>query len=100
MIRTAVSNGNDALNLLFEAAHHESHTAGSQSLAANVDDSTVTSSLGGETLRNATDRSSPNRSNPYAISELPTDLIETWNAYRFVKMGWFSAEEAVTYVDL
>lgn len=29
-----------------------------------------------------------------------TDALQIWNACRFVKMGWFSAYEAMTLVDL
>lgn len=29
-----------------------------------------------------------------------TDTVQIWNAHRFVKMGWFTAKEAMTLVDL
>lgn len=33
-------------------------------------------------------------------TNISTDVLETWKAYRFVTTGWLSAQEAVTYVDL
>ncbi|KAJ6129075.1 hypothetical protein N7512_001855 [Penicillium capsulatum] len=71
MLQTVVSNNKDAMNLLFEAALREE----SQQAPA------------------------PERPLP-GPARHSTDALSIWNACRFVKMGWFSAHEAVTLVDL
>lgn len=45
----------------------------------------------------------PSASTRPACSELSTpdrNTIRLWNSFRFVRMGWLNAREAVTYVDL
>ncbi|KAJ5173249.1 hypothetical protein N7492_005842 [Penicillium capsulatum] len=34
------------------------------------------------------------------ISEATQDVLQVWEACRFVRMGWFTAAEAVTFIDL
>lgn len=108
MLRPVISNGKDALNLLFEAAQKESSATDNrqcntdQANSVGLDSSTPQGSLA------AAASTSPNHStlygavpNPCVMStNLSKDLLETWRAYRFVTTGWLSAEEAVTYVDL
>ncbi|DAA76019.1 TPA_exp: Uncharacterized protein A8136_1056 [Trichophyton benhamiae CBS 112371] len=133
VMRTVVSSGNDALNILFQAAAQEqdnemidvdtdrrpsvskeggagddvngSATAGTgtgqerpysqhqktQSHAGirTYDTPTSTTSYGG----------SPT-SDPTQLSHVEPDVLAVWDQCRFVKMGWFSSREAVTYVDM
>lgn len=108
MVRTVVSNGEDALNLLFEAAHHTHHDHGNKStrsaeLALGDRRSPLQNALRGGATPITPAHSTLYGKRPSACvmaSGLPADLVETWTAYRFVRMGWFSVEEAVTYVDL
>jgi hypothetical protein len=70
-----VSNNNDAMNILFEAALQESNDP-----SRNI---------------SATD-------NPQSVAPEPTnaEVLRIWNACRFVRMGWFSAQEAVVLINL
>lgn len=63
------------MNILFEAALQESND-----LSRNI---------------SATD-------NPRSVAPEPTnaDVLRIWNACRFVRMGWFSAQEAVVLINL
>jgi len=92
VMRTVVSSGNDALDLLFVAAHKESEGQHLPHLQAEANGFTPGSNISLGT---------PMGSN--LQSRLPTvssNVTDVWNACRFVKMGWFSAEEAVLYLDL
>ncbi|KAJ5127867.1 hypothetical protein N7448_008646 [Penicillium atrosanguineum] len=74
MLQRVVSNNKDAMSILFEAALCEEP------------------------------RDAPARREPYntQISQTPNemDTVQIWNAHRFVKMGWFTAKEAMSLVDL
>ncbi|EKG11279.1 hypothetical protein MPH_11624 [Macrophomina phaseolina MS6] len=37
---------------------------------------------------------------PVQLSAAAEDVLDLWKCCRFVRMGWFTAREAVTYVDL
>lgn len=102
VMRTVVSSGNDALNLLFEAVNHSE--PGRNRDAATLppgphspqvqtpSQSSVVSRVTGVKLDGQT-----------AQDSLPTpevDVSRVWNACRFVKMGWLSASEAVGLIDL
>lgn len=110
MLRTVISNGKDALDLLFEAAQKDSmtnHTVDGFSQENNnqvqVDDRSPQGSIlaAGEPSLSPAHSSLYGASIPCAMStNLSKDLLETWRAYRFVTTGWLSPEEAVTYVDL
>jgi|TARA_R110002003_G_scaffold214_46_gene16402 hypothetical protein len=97
-MRTVVSSGSDALNLLFEAAHHRDA----------IDNAEQTGSQAYETPRSGPSGyegvpSSPFhtfRAQPVQMSTPSPETLKVWTACRFVQMGWFSAHEAVTYVDL
>ena len=88
---TVVLNGNDALNLLFEAAQQEERGISGARMQVITDqhDNAATSSL-----------SSIANLNPNSLPELSSELTDTWNAYRFVRMGWLSAQEIVWYLDM
>lgn len=36
----------------------------------------------------------------FNLSNPSQDILECWKPHRFVRQGWFSAREAVTYIDL
>ncbi|OQD90649.1 hypothetical protein PENANT_c001G06256 [Penicillium antarcticum] len=74
VLQTVVSNNNDAMNILFEAALQESN--------------------------NTTQMTTAERSRSIAPELTDADILRVWNACRFVKMGWFSAQEAMVLVDL
>lgn len=97
VMRTVVSSGSDALNLLFEAANHRDA----------IDNQEANGSQAYETPRsgpsNGYDAGSPFhtfRAQPVQMSTPLPETLKIWTSCRFVQMGWFSAHEAVTYVDL
>lgn len=81
--RTLVSSGNDALQLLFRAA--EQRDAESPILSGP---------------RSHVPYHSPEESIWRPRTQPSAEVLRVWNAFRFTKMGWFTAEEAVVYVDL
>jgi hypothetical protein len=107
MMRTVVASGNDALNILFEAA-----TAGQEDNAPSDESpSRRTGSKSGGS--NGHQRATPkNFESPAAfetaprvkyrveMSDVASETLQIWEACRFVKMGWFTAREAVTFIDL
>jgi hypothetical protein len=98
MMRTVVSNGEDALNLLFEAAHQRTDAASNHgSLETDIAGPNGASTISANTASPAL--STP-FSQPAMSTNLSTEALDCWKAYRFTKMGWFSSEEAITYVDL
>ncbi|KAJ5609817.1 hypothetical protein N7528_009083 [Penicillium herquei] len=74
ILKTVVSSNNDAMNILYEAAVQDQDRI---ALEAQSDASTRI---------------------PRSLND--TDSLRLWNACRFVKMGWFSAYEAIYFVDL
>jgi hypothetical protein len=98
-MRTVVSSGNDALNLLFEAAAH-THTqtdgleSGREAAGYGVSERQY------RTIPQAVAiGTSPAAPPPVEISSSVTNLLGVWESCRFVKMGWFTAREAITFVD-
>lgn len=93
VLRTIVSNESDALRLLFRAAEQSDaqsprpSTTDSQKSPVIKDHPSFTNSTSAAT----------GTAQRRAISP---SVTEVWNAFRFTKMGWFTAEEAVAYMDL
>lgn len=86
VMSTVVSNGNDALNLLFQAAAQD---------PGNSDPTRVVNF----NTRRSTVTATPTNTVHTGIG--PTlDVYKLWRSSRFVKMGWLSAEEIVIYLDL
>ena len=79
VMNTVVSNGNDALNILFQAAGHEQNRL---------------------QVENATDKITPGTTGSAETAPPGSDIYKLWRSSRFVKMGWLSAEEVVAYLDL
>ncbi|KAJ5761224.1 hypothetical protein N7520_008380 [Penicillium odoratum] len=106
MMRTVVASGNDALNILFEAATQQSQE--DNALREPSPPVGVSSKNG----INAKERSTPRnfespipfepvpRTRPVHLAEVSQDALHIWEACRFVRMGWFTAREAVTFMDL
>lgn len=95
VMRTVVSNGNDALNLLFEAAaqQHADDTA-------NCTTSRIGSSPRVNT-RPVNETSFAGQDHPRLASiSLTSDIHKLWRSSRYVKMGWLSAEDIVVLLDL
>lgn len=99
MVRTVVSSGNDALNILFEAATaHENGT----NPAGDADNVPRREQNGRTTAHEGTQprRSMAMTNEPERLSNAGKEVLRIWEACRFVRMGWFTAREAVTYIDL
>ncbi|KAF2085826.1 hypothetical protein K490DRAFT_11192, partial [Saccharata proteae CBS 121410] len=103
MMRTVVASGNDALNLLFEAATHE----GIGSSTSVADHSSNHDNAGTGEVETAL---APSNFHPQAnqvpitpttvcLSEASQDELKIWRKCHFVKAGWFTALEAITYMD-
>lgn len=75
VMRTMISSGSDALQLLFDPVRQVSR------LAPSI---TTQSPTGHRVLKGPDETSS---------------VQDVWNACRFVKQGWFSADEAIFYID-
>ncbi|KAF7506937.1 hypothetical protein GJ744_011068 [Endocarpon pusillum] len=97
VMQTVVSNGNDALNILFEAAAHQEladHAQFPKSPPpgpAPVYD-TPRSVLSLDTAASA--------SRVVKLSQPNHETLKLWSQTRFVMNGWLSAQEAVTFIDL
>lgn len=105
MMRTVVSSGNDALNILFEAAaaaHNQDDGSEQdarqrgQSLAGM--DTENGPSLDGRHSTTGTEVI-PKIVRPVELSNASREILNVWEACRFVKMGWFTSVEAVTFID-
>lgn len=108
MMRTVVASGNDALNILFEAAtaqNDEEHAYHEPSPSMGGTSNPEKTGLNErQPLRNYR---SPTHVEtvrhvicPVELAEATQDTLEVWQACRFVRMGWFTAREAVTFIDL
>lgn len=103
LMRNVVSSGNDALNLLFEAAAHTSSK--NTDLGPETPSNTQPSYGVPETQYQTNPRAtaigtSPAAPSPVELSHSDHNSLGVWESCRFVKMGWFTAKEAVSFVDL
>ncbi|KAL4949278.1 hypothetical protein BDW69DRAFT_188468 [Aspergillus filifer] len=106
MMRTVVSSGNDALNILFQAAAH-SQEADLAEQEVNAGDTQIRTTYGtnNETpfsrMYSAVSSGMVTKEHrPVEISQAPSEVLGIWEACRFVMMGWFTSREAVTLIDL
>lgn len=100
MMRTVVSSGNDALNLLFEAASQANTSTGRLHTSANARaDQSDLLDQGPHVSAATTIGTSPAAPPAIELSNSNTDLLKVWGTCRFVKIGWFTPSEAVTFVD-
>ncbi|KAL4932823.1 putative C6 transcription factor [Aspergillus undulatus] len=105
MMRTVVSSGNDALNILFEAAAHSQEAEqAEQEMRVEGTPNPAAFSMSNEIPFNQMHPVSPvvaaRAIRPVALSHASGEVLGTWEACRFVMMGWFTAREAVTLIDL
>lgn len=100
-MRTVVASGNDALNILFEAAtaQEDSNTDNTPE-PINGAPSTGPSHVLTPGKYDAAFEPVTRVIRPVQLSNAAQDTLNIWEACRFVKMGWFTAREAVTFVDL
>ncbi|EED23102.1 C6 transcription factor, putative [Talaromyces stipitatus ATCC 10500] len=102
LMRHVVSSGNDALNLLFEAAAHTNSRSAEMTpeRQPGVGSGHGISSVLSQSLPQATvTGTSPAAPPPIEISKTDPSLLSVWESFRVVKLGWFTAKEAVTFVD-
>lgn len=101
LVRTVVSSGNDALNLLFEAAHHtEAPINESSSQPGAVPEQRAQPVFQENPGSVYTAQTPATSSRPTGLPHPTSDVLRIWKACRFIKMGWFTAEEAVYLVDM
>ncbi|KAL4886975.1 hypothetical protein BJY04DRAFT_204590 [Aspergillus karnatakaensis] len=105
MMRTVVSSGNDALNILFEAAAHrqEVDLADQEMHSRNTPNSTSYGVGRGSSFGpySAATPDVPSKTiHPVELSFATQEVLGIWEACRFVMMGWFTSREAVTLIDL
>ncbi|KAH6672671.1 hypothetical protein F5X68DRAFT_174890 [Plectosphaerella plurivora] len=91
MIRTVVSNGNDALRLLFQAAAEQDPSVSGRTPGSVPASTSYTQ---GNTHPSA-QGTSPAQPLPASPS-----VLHLWSNFRFVKMGWLTPHECVMYMDL
>lgn len=108
VMRPVVSSGNDALNILFQAAAQE-QAGGASDLrtASQVSAADGSSNVqpNAQPIANAGSAGSFGTAPPMvsecpSLSKVEPEILDIWDACRFVHMGWFSSREAVTYIDL
>ncbi|KFY81322.1 hypothetical protein V500_11530 [Pseudogymnoascus sp. VKM F-4518 (FW-2643)] len=110
VMRTVVSSSNDALGLLFEAVEQQqngSFSDGLQALGTNTDggypDGSHSSHHPAQHISPHSSMSTASKPGPILqeqLSSVTPEILRLWNRCRFVKQGWFTAREAVTYIDL
>jgi hypothetical protein len=94
VMRTLVSNGNEALDLLYCAA--EQGIAESPPPTASASGSYASRpAVGYATPATVSSATTHHQSKPVGQS----DVRRVWDVFKFVKMGWFSSEEAIFYMD-
>lgn len=90
-MRTVISRNEDAMRLLAQSGQPNSGqtniTSAEHFGSSPVLDSTM----------NAHRRTWPDE---LPLSQPEPDILRLWESFRFVRMGWLTAAEAVTYVDL
>lgn len=105
MMRTVVSSGNDALNILFEAAavhsrENEMIESGLQSRNAQSRSHRSRQSIGSGDVNAISPEALAKAVKPVQLSHASREVLAIWETCRFVRMGWFSSREAVTFIDL
>ena len=91
VVQTVVSSSKDALGLLFQAAEEED--------TDDSDDPIVISGAPDHTSPTSTTAQHPGIT-PSRLSRPTREVVDLWEEFSFVRQGWFSATEAVTYIDL
>ena len=101
MMRTIVTSSHDALGLLFQAAEQQNESSRSETPAhAMNEQSLLRNSTQLPTPRSTLSGAGPGPVFPDTLSNASPEVLRLWSRCRFVKQGWFSAREAITYIDL
>lgn len=100
LIRTLVTNSKDAMNLLFQAAVERADTDTEETTTNSPPTSRMRANASVEQPTPGTTASTAREILPLCASTPSPEVVRLWRAFRFTKMGWFTAEEAITYVDL
>lgn len=111
VMRTVVTSSNDALGLLFHAVEQQNGSSGDdlQPLATDArrghHDGSYSSRQLDQHISPYSVNSTSVVSGPIPIlqeqlSSASPDVLKLWNKCRFVKQGWFTAREAITYIDM
>lgn len=91
--RTAVASPNDARALLFKAADQQD--------TDDSDDQPVYTIDVDQTSPASASTSNTKIFLPVVtLSQITEEDVNLWKQHRFVRQGWFTAQEAVTYIDL
>lgn len=100
MIRKVVSSGNDALQILFEAAAQSEAMSPSDESSFQTPHAEIhaRNENGAHRVSKLLIGNSP-AIRPEARPSKTDQAIKTWNACRFVRMGLFTAEEAMFLVE-
>ena len=93
VMQTVVTSSNDAVGILFRAAGQED-SDGSEEV---IPDRPLHHLNGSEFSTSPTNTHSPAMTTSGQISD---DILDIWDQHRFVRQGWFTAREAVIYVEL
>ncbi|KAK0101082.1 hypothetical protein ONS95_012934 [Cadophora gregata] len=114
VIRAVVAKPGDALNLLFDASQPmEQHSNFNRREHGLQNPESINDDISIQRLADPTG----SRNNVYQNFELPAstpgltpavstlsyptdDVMDVWDKCRFVRQGWFTSQEAVTYIDL
>lgn len=96
VMRTYLSSSKDALGILFKAAEQQD-PPGNQT---DHRDSTSALPIHNSPTSAYTPGSAPAPIPASKLSSPAPAVLEVWDACRFIRQGWFSAREAVTYIDL
>ncbi|CZR58202.1 related to C6 transcription factor [Phialocephala subalpina] len=109
VIHTLISKPNDALALLFEAAGRQDTTAVNSRRQSPEDMQEDSADQGGslDPMLRSRDRLPAQLPTPHSstspIASLSSPSVETvdlWKRHPFVRQGWLTAEEGISYVDL
>ncbi|KAF5720069.1 ARO80-positive transcription regulator of ARO9 ARO10 [Fusarium mundagurra] len=95
---TLVSNGNDALRLLYQPAIEHANKDGSSPNHQGPGSRHTLNRTGNMSSPGTTASIRTSRPNP--VPPTVPNPLTVWRSFRFVRMGWFTAEEAVRYIDL
>lgn len=87
LISTVVSDSADALATLSHAAHC-ADTGRTDSHQRHSDPVEITRPYTGMGLVMS------------SLSDVDDQVLDIWDKFRFVRQGWFTAQEAVTFIDL
>jgi hypothetical protein len=96
-----ISKPNDALNLLFEAAEHQE---ASENADMEIDPQLQQQSTnpGAGLPAGSSPESIRAMKSPGALSlkDVSPQVLDVWGRFKFVKQDWFTAREAVYYIDM